>query len=204
MSNHKRRKYRMKARAERQRQTRERIVAATAALHREIGPARTTIADIARRARVQRLTVYNTFPTIRDLFAACQSRFLTESPLPDLAPQPGVAPLSGLEDALVRLYAWYRTTKAMEKHVHRDRHLVPALDELMAKTGDVWLAAIAEAHAAAIAQGVPSPPLRSLLRLALAFGTWELLSDQRLTDDEIARLMMVAARAVSAQQKGRA
>src|SRR6185312_17413139 len=58
MSNEKRR-YELKARAESQRQTRERIVQATMELHEEVGPAQTTIAEIARRAHVQRLTVYN-------------------------------------------------------------------------------------------------------------------------------------------------
>ncbi len=77
-----RRKYELKARAQRQRQTRERIVAATVALHEEVGPARTTIADIARRAGVQRLTVYNTFPDAAELFRACQAKFLAEHPPP--------------------------------------------------------------------------------------------------------------------------
>src|SRR5262252_4872841 len=75
-------KYKLRARAERQRQTRERIVAATVALHREVGPARTTVADVARRAGVQRLTVYNNFPRLSDLLVACQHAFLTASPPP--------------------------------------------------------------------------------------------------------------------------
>ncbi|MBA2357350.1 MAG: TetR family transcriptional regulator, partial [Actinobacteria bacterium] len=37
------------------------MAAVTAALHEEVGPARTTIAEIARRAGVQRLTVYKNF-----------------------------------------------------------------------------------------------------------------------------------------------
>ncbi|HEV2416149.1 MAG TPA: TetR family transcriptional regulator, partial [Candidatus Dormibacteraeota bacterium] len=52
MSTH--RTYQLRVRADRQRETRERIVAATEALHAEVGPARTTIADIARRAGVER------------------------------------------------------------------------------------------------------------------------------------------------------
>ena len=55
------RKYSLKARAERQAETRRRIVEATAELHTEVGPAQTTVAEIARRAGVQRLTVYNNF-----------------------------------------------------------------------------------------------------------------------------------------------
>jgi Bacterial regulatory proteins, tetR family len=44
------RKYEMKKRAERQRQTRRRIVEATVELHRTRGPANTTISEIAQRA----------------------------------------------------------------------------------------------------------------------------------------------------------
>src|SRR5437764_8019332 len=77
------RPYRLRERARRQEETRRRIAAATAALHEEVGPARTTIAEIARRAGVQRPTVYSNFPREGELFAACQAHFLTEHPPPD-------------------------------------------------------------------------------------------------------------------------
>ena len=76
MSSEKRR-YELKARAARQADTRERIVKATVDLHKEVGPARTTVAEIARRAWVQRLTVYNHFPEDSQLLAACQGHWLT-------------------------------------------------------------------------------------------------------------------------------
>lgn len=193
MAIHKR-KYTLQARAERQRQTRERIVAATVALHEEVGPARTTIAEIARRAGVQRLTVYNTFPDPVDLFAACQGRFLTESPPPDLEPRAGAAPLARLEEVLTGLYGWYRSTEAMERNVHRDRKLVPDLDRLMAQTGDARFAAVADVHAAAIAGASAPPALVTLIRLALEFHTWELLTREGMTDGDAAALM---TRAVS-------
>ena len=78
------RNYELRARAGRQQATRRRIVEATVALHREVGPARTTVAEIARRAGVQRLTVYNHFPDDAQLFAACQAHFLAQHPPPDL------------------------------------------------------------------------------------------------------------------------
>ena len=56
------RKYELRKRAERQQETRRRITEATVALHGEVGPAATQISEIARRAGVQRLTVYNHFP----------------------------------------------------------------------------------------------------------------------------------------------
>src|SRR5207253_1745242 len=84
------RKYSLKARAERQAETRRRIVVATAALHTEVGPAQTTVAEIARRAGVQRLTVYNNFPDERELFMACGAHWLGENPPPDPAAALGI------------------------------------------------------------------------------------------------------------------
>ena len=186
------RKYELKARAARQEQTRARIVAATVALHEEVGPARTTIADIARRAGVQRITVYKAFPDSRDLFAACQRQFLNGNPQPDLSPKPGGDPVAGLEATLTKLYGWYRGTEAMEHNVHGDRHLVPALGALMAETNDVRLDALAKGHAAALARDKPREATRALIRLALEFRTWELFAHQGMTDRGIARLMVGA------------
>ena len=79
------RKYELKARAESQRETRERITKAAAELHEEIGVARTTVAEIARRADVQRLTVYNHFPELSDLLPACSAHYMSHHPLPDFS-----------------------------------------------------------------------------------------------------------------------
>src|SRR3954471_24481802 len=80
------RSYELKARAEAQQATRERIAAAAAALHEKVGIAGTTVADIARRAGVQRLTVYNHFPDLDALLPACTAHWLGEHPQPDLGP----------------------------------------------------------------------------------------------------------------------
>src|SRR6476469_8330030 len=79
------RKYELKERAEKQAETRQRIVEATAALHEEVGPARTTVAEIARRAGVTRLTVYTHFPEDEELFGACSAHFMSQHPPPDIS-----------------------------------------------------------------------------------------------------------------------
>ena len=56
------RKYELKKRAESQRETHLRIVEATMELHREKGPARTSMSEVARRAGVERRTLYRHFP----------------------------------------------------------------------------------------------------------------------------------------------
>ena len=65
------RKYRLNQRAVQQQQTRERIVEAIIALHKEIGPAATTVSAVAERAGVQRLTVYRHFADERAMLKAC-------------------------------------------------------------------------------------------------------------------------------------
>jgi AcrR family transcriptional regulator len=170
------RKYEMRERAARQEDTRRRIAAATAELHATVGPAKTTIAEIAKRAGVQRPTVYNNFPTDKDLFAACQAHFMTESPPPSLDPA------RGLEANLRDLYAWWRRNEAMSGNVARDRGSVPALDELLRETGDARFDALADALG-------DDRPSRAFIRVAMTFGTWKTLKDRGLSDQAAARLM---------------
>jgi AcrR family transcriptional regulator len=56
------RSYTLGRRAEKQAETRQRIVEAAVDLHGSVGPARTTISMIAERAGVQRHTLYAHFP----------------------------------------------------------------------------------------------------------------------------------------------
>jgi AcrR family transcriptional regulator len=187
------RPYRQKARAERQAETRRRIAAAAASLHEEVGPARTTVAEIARRAGVQRPTVYNNFPDERELFAACQAHFLSEHPPPDLAPLVAVRrPSARVRIVLEAMYGWYRATRAMAANVQRDRRLLPELDAVLAETADAQL----DALAGVLAERASRP----LIRLALEFSTWERLIDEGLSDTEAAALMADAASQVRSAQ----
>src|ERR687895_1152408 len=78
------RKYELKARAASQRETRDRIARAAAELHEEKGVARTTVTEIARRADVTRLTVYNHFADLGQLIEACSAHYAAQHPPPDL------------------------------------------------------------------------------------------------------------------------
>jgi len=172
------RKYELKARAERQAETRRRITEATVALHEEVGPARTTVAEVARRAGVTRVTVYSNFPEERDLLASCQGHWLELHPLPPLDPG------DGAEAVLRSLYGWYRETSRMAENVRRDRLSVPALDELLRETAD--------AHMASIAQALGGGPM---VALALDFWTWRRLTAEGLSDADAAQLMARVASA---------
>src|SRR5215212_6293716 len=79
------RKYELKLRAEQLQETRLRITEATMELHRTVGPAATRISEVARRAGVQRVTVYNHFPDDASLLAACSAHWRTLHPAPDPA-----------------------------------------------------------------------------------------------------------------------
>jgi AcrR family transcriptional regulator len=176
------RKYELKARAEAQRETRARIAAAAVSLHEEVGFAKTTVADIARRAGVQRLTVYNHFPDLDALLPACTEHWSAEHPMPDLAPAfAHEDPAERLRVALTALYGWYRETAPMQRRVFGERATVPELDAWMARSGDPALAELATAL---------SPGLnRALVALALDFWTWERLAREGLHDGDAAALM---------------
>jgi AcrR family transcriptional regulator len=50
------------------------------ALHQEVGPAKTTISEVAKRAGFQRLTVYNNFPDETSLLGACSAHYVADHP----------------------------------------------------------------------------------------------------------------------------
>jgi AcrR family transcriptional regulator len=185
MSTEKRR-YELKARAEAQQATRDRIAAAAAALHEEVGVAKTTVADIARRAGVQRLTVYNHFPDLEALLPACTAHWLAEHPLPELEPALALEDSAErLRTVLAALYGWYRETAPMQRRVCGERSTVPELDAWMAQSSDQLLAGIADALSA----GFDRPHARALVALALDFWTWQRLDAEGLDDGAAAELM---------------
>src|SRR4051794_19876448 len=170
------RKYEQRERAAKREETRTRIAAATAELHASIGPAQTTIAEIAKRAGVQRPTVYNNFASDKELFAACQAHFLSERPPPRLDPR------DGLPSVLTALYRWWRKNERMSGNVARDRGAVPALDELMRETADAQFDALADALGRTRDE-------RAAIRVALTFMTWKTLAARGLSDAAAARVM---------------
>jgi AcrR family transcriptional regulator len=185
MSTQKRR-YELKARAEAQEATRARIAAAAASLHEEVGVAKTTVADIARRAGVQRLTVYNHFPDLGALLPACTAHWMAEHPLPDLAPAFAVGdPAERLRAALTAFYGWYREAAPMQRRVLGERAAVAELDAWLAESRDPMLAALATRLAA----GFERPQARALVALALDFWTWQRLDGEGLDDAAAAALM---------------
>jgi AcrR family transcriptional regulator len=190
------RTYELKERAQKQAETRRRIVEATVALHQEVGPARTTVAEVARRAGVQRLTVYNHFPDERELFGACSAHFIAENPPPDPRPWAQIEdPLERLRTALRETHAWFRRTRAMLANIERDVALLPALNEVVTAGRAPRDAAVREVLSSGWgARGARRRRLVAAIGLATSFGAWDSLVTREALDDEEA--VEVLARAV--------
>jgi AcrR family transcriptional regulator len=181
--------YKLKRRAERLAETRRRIVEATVALHEEVGPARTTVTEIARRAGVSRPTVYSQFPDDRALFAACSAHFRELHPMPELTNVE-------IEDALARLYAHFTENEAMIGNIDRDAQLLPAVAALYGETL-ARLAQVADWHGERLASN--DTATRAVMRLAFNFATWRTLARSGLEPLESALLVASLARSTAAR-----
>ena len=194
------RTYQKKRRAEQEAETRQRIVEAMVALHREVGPARTTISAIAERAGVERLTVYRHFPDERSMVQACTTHYAMEVPGPDPATWAGVAdPAERLRTALLAFYDYYRRAEEMLVHAVRDVPQLPALAEVLAPRRRFVEEVRKDLQAGWRARGrVRSRRLAGAIGHALSFDTWRSLARiEGLDDDEAADLMVELASAAA-------
>jgi AcrR family transcriptional regulator len=191
------RKYELKARAEAQEETRRRITEATVGLHLEVGPAKTTISEVAKRAGVQRLTVYNNFPDETSLLGACSAHWLGQHPPPDPGTWQSVRdPVRRARAAVTTLYGYYRETEPMTANVMRDAQTMPALAGIVEQGWGPFLTALRDDLASAWERGGPqNPALRAALGIALRFGTWRALArDEGMSDEGAADLAIAMAR----------
>jgi AcrR family transcriptional regulator len=197
----KNRKYELRSRAESQERTRQRIAEVAAGLHEEVGPAETTVAEIARRAGVSRLTVYKHFPDNAALYPACSAHYASEHPLPDFgAALAQEDPVERVAALLRTVYGGlYRERVAMMRNLYRDRRRDPALDEFMGANADLALAGLADALLAGFdLEPDQKERVRSLVAVALDFWTWDRLSRDGMDDEAAAGLMSEAIAAVAA------
>jgi len=166
------RSYSLGKRAERQEETRRRIVEAAVELHGTVGPAATSVSQIAERAGVQRHTFYAHFPDERSLHLACSGLFFETNPLPDPAPWGAVAnPRERLRLGLSALYAWFEANEGLVACVLRDAEHHAITREMATLRFTPALQVIA----GALTHGLSSAE-RELLPLALSFHTWRTLA----------------------------
>ena len=193
------RTYELKQRAERQEETRQRIVEAAVELHTTVGPARTSVAAIAERAGVTRPTVYAHFPDAEALFRACSGHVRANVPPPDPAPWRAIEnPAERLETALRELYAYYERLEPLLENVQRDAAVMPLVAEMNAyrvRYLDEIRDLLLEAWAA---RDGTEARLRRAIGHALDFRTWQsLVRGQGCAADEAVQLMVAFARAAT-------
>lgn len=194
------RKYELRQRAERQAETRQRIVEAVVSLHREVGPALTTISGIAERAGVERLTVYRHFADEGALYQACAAHFASEVTPPDPADWSGFEePERRLRAALLAFYDYYRRAEDMLANIYRDAPQLSALATVFAP----WVAFVDGVRDELVERwGVPRRSrgrLTAAVGHALRFQTWQSLSRaEGLADRQAAELMIALATTVAA------
>ena len=186
------RKYEMKRRAERMRETRRRIAEAAVELHKSVGPARTTVSAIAEKAGVQRHTYYAHFPELKDLYQACTAHHLERNPLPDPSRWAEISgPEERLRRALSEVYAWYGGNEELLTNVLRDTPLDPVLQENNLFLFRLWEAMRDTIADAFEASGERHEALLAAIALALDLQTWRtLVRQQGLDEDRTIELMI--------------
>jgi AcrR family transcriptional regulator len=198
------RPYRMRRRAELEEQTRRRITESAVALHRELGPARTSISAIAEHAGVRRSTVYRHFPDEDALFGACSSHWRAAHPRPDQDAWATIEdPAERTETALRALYAFYGGTQGMYASLLRDEPLVPIVQRLMRDFHD-YLRTIEDVLMAGRGlHGRTARYTRAAVGHALAYPTWRSLThEQGLTNDEPVALMCLLVESAAGARSG--
>jgi AcrR family transcriptional regulator len=182
------RAYQLKRRAESQDRTRQRIVEAAIELHQTVGPAATTVSEIAERAGVGRVTVYRHFPDELSLARECSGQYFERHPAPNPEPWRTVAdPYVRLQTGLQETYAYHRATEAMMTRVLADAREHP----VMAPYHAHWRRAADVLAAPWRARGRRRALLLAGMALALSFDTWRTLVRERgLSDDEAVEVML--------------
>jgi AcrR family transcriptional regulator len=192
------RKYTLRKRAEAQAETRQRIVEAAVELHATLGPAHTSIAAIAKRAGVQRATVYDHFSDEPSLMHACSSHHFAQHPPPDPATWHGIeAPVDRLRVALTEVYAYHRRVEPMMARVHRDADIKPLVWETEAARSHLrhWQQ-VAKTLTQPWASAAGAPRLLvAAVDHALAFQTWRsLVRDHHVREADAVELMVTLVR----------
>jgi AcrR family transcriptional regulator len=186
-------KYKLRRRARQQEMTRQRIIEAAVSLHSQVGPARTTISEVAKLAGVQRPTVYRHFPDQLALFTACSGYGSIAHPLPDPARWSKVSdPKRRLRVGLDDLYAYYSRHAERLSKILGDAETMPTLQSV----NEVALRSRLDQMQRVLAGGSDSSTRsRAVLSLVVQFYTWRCLARQGLKHNAVVEL---AARMVEA------
>jgi AcrR family transcriptional regulator len=185
------RPYKMKRRAELEAQTKQRITESAVELHGTLGPARTSIKAVAEHAGVPRSTVYRHFADDEALFGACSAHWAAENPPPDVSRWQRVAdPDERLEVALDELYAFYRRAGGMLDKCLRDEAAVPVVGRLMGAYHQLMEMMTEILMRGRGLRGKARDRTRAAIGHAIAFRTWQQLTEEGELGDEAAADLM--------------
>jgi AcrR family transcriptional regulator len=175
------RTYELKQRAASQAETRRRIIEAAISLHQTVGPAATTVSDIAQRAGVGRVTVYRHFPDELSLARECSGTYFERNPPPDPERWAAIDDAhERLRTALRDVYAYHRSTQAMISRVLADARDHPVVEPYH----EHWRRATEILLTPRRARGRRRHDLRAAIALALSFETWRTLAVEQELGDE--------------------
>jgi AcrR family transcriptional regulator len=192
------RKYELKKRAEEMAETHRRITEAAIELHGTVGPSRTTLSAVAKRAGVERRTLYRHFPSEADLFEACSAHYFTANPLPDLDGWRRIPdPKERLERGLDELYAYYEATEQMLSNVLRDAEVVELAREAVAPLHAYLDEATEILIVGRRVRGRRGDLLRGAVRHAVAFPTWRSLSSAAIGRPDAVKLVTALVEAAA-------
>lgn len=183
------RKYQLRKRAEKQAETRRRIVEAAVKFHSTIGPASTTVVDICREAGIQRATFYRHFPDELSLFKECKAFAANDRPMPDPQACTKFAdPIRRARSALAAAYDYYGQNETAMAAIIRDSEVMPvggALFQFQDKLRDTMASAWK-------AKGKRKARILAACGHAADFQAWRSLArKQGLSDREVIDAMVV-------------
>ena len=166
------RSYTLGRRAEKQAETRQRIVEAAVDLHGTVGPAQTTVSMIAERAGVQRHTLYAHFPDEWSILLACSGHSLERDPPPDAAAWREIKDRDKrLRTGLRAIYDWYERNDGLFGCVLRDAEHHDGTRRIAEMRFGPLIAGYRDALGAGL-----NARQRAMLGLALSFFTWRSLA----------------------------
>lgn len=175
------RPYNQKNRAEAQERTRQKIVDAAVELHQEKGLVSTSVDDIAKRAKVGKVTVYRHFPNEMELVNACSGHYFQMNPFPDLESWAEIKDQTKrIRQGIKETFQFHQRTSPMMKGILSEARDHPAVKPYHG----FWI------MAADTLAPKADKKLKAKLNLALSFDTWNLLmTEQGLSQTEALQIV---------------
>lgn len=174
------RTYRKRARAQQEDETRQRIVDAAIELHQTAGFPGASVAAIAERAGVGRVTVYRHFPDYDAIIHACTTHYM------QIHPPPQVSEWEGFDDpdillptVVADIYDYFQANEAMFTQGAANSIFLPYLAERMIEIGMYWVGVRDWLIARLLRDRPPTQDQAALVGLLLSFAGWQALVRQQ-------------------------